>query len=137
MSQLDQIRNAVKDRHATLESVPGSGWHPNDPSSPAKQLQMPLAQRPVLIHGEFDSHFAQQDFAQVQQALAKTAALKQSGNFQHLEPSEKKVINVAGDYAAQDPEADGSLKIRNVQLNDVLRALEMQGVLACATGLEG
>lgn len=69
-------RAAVIARMETLESVPGSGWHPTDAHAKAERdLGMPpLSRRPVSLHYDGTYYLVGPDVADVRAALGRYAA---------------------------------------------------------------
>lgn len=75
VEQLSKRRAAVVARHEVLESVPGSGWHPDDAQArdEARGGMSPVSKRPVALQGDGVAYFVGPDVPLVRERLASFA----------------------------------------------------------------
>lgn len=127
-------RQDVIDRHRVLESVPGSGYHPNDADSRerARKGEAPLSERPVALLDDDRIHVAGPDAAAVRAALARH--VESFGGAPLDRADEKYALQISRRVAASGGEL---LTLPTREWNACLLALAHQGVqvvLADANG---
>ena len=125
-------RAAVVARHETLESVTGSGWHPDDePRRAARGPDtVPLSKRPVAIQADGVTYFVGPDVAAVRAKLGEYAA-REAGDDPRPE-----LVNAMEAAARHAGGAGDVIELRGREQNGVLLALAETGVLCVGTGLQ-
>jgi hypothetical protein len=128
-------RTAILTRHAMLETVPESPWHPQHPNSPRAKGQPDLSQRPIAFVGNKYAFFVGDC------AVRCLAALKayHEREFPRLDDdtqdAQRREIEIAGE-AALSALADGTKMLRfdRAEWNDATSALGAMGIVVCTTG---
>lgn len=128
-------RQQVYDRHKTLESVPGSGWHKDDsqPRETRGRGHACLSARPIAIQDDDTVYFVGPDVAVVREALLRFAA----GNEPTLAPDapaqKHQAVRIAKKVAGDSGDA---IELTAQQFNSALYGLSEAGLLVVVTGLE-
>lgn len=131
LAVLEARRATVIARHELLESVPGSGWHPDDP--PRRDARgsdvVPLSQRPTQIDVDTVGYFVGPDVPVVRAALAAYAA--RPGNEDDL-PMIVQTRAIAKRLAEEDGPA---IVMPGSDRNNVCLALAEEGIRIVSAGL--
>lgn len=133
-AEMQEKRESTLSRAKQLRSVPGSGYHDNDPTGPIKMREPAIDEHVIAFKGTFETvlvgECATRVLAVMQAYFAKHGArLAES----RLDIDERTWIETAKEYAEASLK-DGSLMIRNGQWNAVLAVLSLEGVGVTCTG---
>lgn len=139
-------RQEIIDRHRTLESVPGSGYHPDDPTAreAARRGEKPLSERIVALKDDEDICVVGPDAARLRQLLGTFCRkLKElQAESRAAGQDEPDVLNFGLPwqicvvrYTARVMATEGDVRVPTQQwnyLNSVLQAMRVDVVLAMA-----
>lgn len=137
MNKIDAMkakREKVLARAEAIRSVPGSGYHDNDPLGPVKHPD-PVGRRDarlehhvVAIREPFETWFVSDDAERVLGIMKEFYRENEPLLLQsRLDQSARALIETAKEYAEQ-PLANGCFVCRNAQFNDLLAIIHFADV---------
>jgi hypothetical protein len=140
-------RAAVVGRHEVLESVQGSGYHPDDEQARDEQRKKrkPLSQRPVAIQHDGRAWLCGPDVPAIRATLKEWVEKFRAGQAEHKEsaaaagiepsappPQAKQAEAVSARVAA---ETSAVIELPNQEFNAILFGLNEMGVQIVTTGV--
>jgi hypothetical protein len=127
-------RLAVLNRNAVMETISGSGFHPNDPNSPQRSGKAPVSEWPVAIL-QNDKIFLYDDCAfKVKAYLERFLGEHPDSEIQGREPQMQWSVESAKEAVLLEA-ADGTAKMVFLQRdwNNIVWALNYMGLPVCMT----
>jgi hypothetical protein len=127
-------RTEVVERHKVLESVPGSGWHKDDPQRRGSEVPPP-SERPVAIQDDDRVHFVG-PCADAVRAAAQKAVEEFCPPGEDDGPSSPIAIHSLK-VARRVAESTGDIELGTQDFNGLALAIRHVKVTVCLTALKG
>jgi hypothetical protein len=127
----------IKSRNQVLCSVPGSGFHDNDPYSPQSLGKPALRDHLVAFQDPWDVYLVGADAVTAVAALQDFHATHVSRITDTTDMVERKAIEFAGTVELVTVEGSPRLTVRAPQWNECLKALDLCGLGITITGMKG
>lgn len=142
LDKMKASRAGIMGRAEVLRSVPGSGYHDNDPLGPSKhpdpvgRRDAKLEEHVVCFRLPFEMCFVEPDAERCLQAVSKfygenADLLKE----QRLDQTTRTLIETAKEYTER-PLQGGCFIVRGAQWNDVLAILHFQDIGVTITAVK-
>lgn len=137
MKNLVQIAAKVRDRNKVLASVPGSGFHPNDLSSPEKRGLPSITTNVVFFHRKHDVLFVGEDAERVILELGKLYEQRKAEFDGKPVSDERKAVFVWEELEQGEQGGVYTITCPLSCWNDLVPALLMCGIGVSGAALDG
>lgn len=136
MSDFVARRQAVLDRFRVLESVPGSGFHDNDPTGPVKQERLRHSERPVLFIDDQECWIIGEDVARVMRAATAFLERERPGLTAESLPEVIRSCHLVSLLRPGENGTGPEMKLPRRYVNDVIWICAEMGLQVNGTGVK-